>query len=366
MPAFPQVFPETLYFNVTIDGIAFPYSVSAKIQHSVNAARSFSCTFAGKEALEMCRLGAIVEVNWGRGNLDNHVDDKTFIGIVKDLQPKDTLSTFTALDYTTFLAESQYAHYKVEDYIGQDLYFAAARACDYKGIDISRLVQGSGIFVTKSMNIFGWKTRKEFIDACFNEMKVLVNDDRHPTNTIQQWQYAIRNGKVMDFFLPDPDHTNAFSYVTLSADEGNLLDENIVSKIDTTRLINAITVVSSSDDTIYVQLEDSHSQKTYGVIGKFLTVKTTDKNELENVAYLAMNRFKEPTISYTVSLTNKDNLDLGDLIKIDVSSLPKNIIKTTVGYEVTFGDTIATRYQVGQSKVSLKEYIDILKEPTDR
>ena len=366
MPVIAAVFPETLYFNVTIDGKGFPFALHGKMQHGMNGARSFTCTVAGKEALEMCRLGAIVEVNWGRGNLENLIDDKTFTGIIKDLKPKANMSTFTALDYTTFLAESQYVYYKSEDYIGQDLYFAAANECNYKGIDVTRLVQGSGLFITKDMDLFGWKTRKEFIDACFNEMKILVSATSHPTNTIRQWQYAIREGKKMDFFLPDPDRTVNFPYITLSEVKGNILDEAIVSNIDTTRIVNAITVASSKDETIYAQIEDFGSQDKYGVIGKFLSYPSTDKNELEGVAYKVLSRFKEPTVSYTVSLNNQDSLDIGDLIEIDVPALPKATIKTVVGYEVSFGDSLTTRYQIGQPKVSIKEYIDLLKEPIDR
>ena len=362
----PQVFPETLYFNVTVDGIGFPYALSAKMQHAMNGARAFTCSFAGKEALEMCRLGAIVEINWGRGNLSNLNDDKTFIGIIKSVKPSASSATFTAIDYTTFLAESQYVLYKSQDYIGTDLYFAAASACDYKGIDTSRLIGGSGIMITKDMDLFGWKTRKEFIDACFEEMKVIVTDNRHPKNTIRQWQYAIRDGKIMDFFLPDPDHSVNFPCISLSVEKGNILDENLVSQIDTTRIINAITVVSKDDETIYVQLEDAGSQDRFGVIGKFIAYPSTNKAELENAAYKILNRFKEPTVSYSVSLTNQDSIDLGELIEIDVPSLPKSDIKTVVGYEVTFGDSINTRYTVGQPKVSYKEYIDLLTKPTDR
>ena len=102
------------------------------------------------------------------------------------------------------------------------------------------------------------------------------------------------------------------------------------------------------------------------MIGKFLKHPSTDKSELENVAYRVLNRFKEPTVSYTVSLNNQDSLDIGDLIEIDVPALPKATIKTVVGYEVSFSDSIRTRYQIGQPKVSIKEYIDLLKEPTDR
>ena len=216
------------------------------------------------------------------------------------------------------------------------------------------------------MDLFGWKTRKEFIDACFNEMKILVNDDRHPTNTIRQWNYGIRTGKVMDFFLPDPDHTLASPYLIISEENNNLIQEDVVSQIDTTRIINAITVVSKDDETIYAQLEDAGSQHRHGVIGNFLQYPSTDKNELEDVAYKVLNRFKDPTISYTVSLSNVDNLDLGDLIAIDVPSLPKSTIKTVIGYEVDIADTITTRFMIGQPKLSIQEYIDILKEPIDR
>ena len=366
MPVIGAVFPETLYFDTTVDGVSFPYALHGRMRHGINGARVFSCSFAGKEALELCRLGAVIEVSWGRGNLTNLIDDRKFTGIIKDLRPKGGSSAFTAIDYTTFLAESQYVYYKSEDYIGMDLYFAAALACDYKGIDTSRLIQGSGIFITENMNLFGWKTRKEFIDACFNEMKILVNDDRHPTNTIRQWNYGIRTGKVMDFFLPDPDHTLASPYLIISEENNNLIQEDVVSQIDTTRIINAITVVSKDDETIFVQLEDAGSQHRHGVIGNFLQYPSTDKNELEDVAYKVLNRFKDPTISYTVSLSNVDNLDLGDLIAIDVPSLPKSAIKTVIGYEVDIADTIATRFMIGQPKLSIQEYIDILKEPIDR
>ena len=360
-----SVFPETLFFSVSVDGVVFPYATSGTLRAGVNSSRNFTCTFKGKEALEMCGIGSIVEVSIGRGNLSNLIDDRKFVGIIKDLEPKEN-GSFTAYDFTSFLAESQFVLYKKEDYIGEDLYFASADACNYKGIDTSRLTAGSGIFITEDMDLFGWKTRKEFIDACFNEMKVLVNDDRHPVNTIKQWQYAIRDGTVMDFFLPDPDYTLAYPAVTLSEQNKNIVDESVVSQIDTTRIINAITVVSKDDETIFAQLEDFGSQTKYGVIGNFLSYPSSDKNELENVAYSVLNNFKEPTVSYVVSLANHDNLDLGDLIEFDLPSLPKDDIKTIVNYEISFEDTIKTTYQVGQSKVTFQEFIDILKEPTDR
>ena len=362
---FGPAFPETIYFDITIDGVKLNTAVRASMTHAVNGARTFNCTVTNKEAFTLCRLGAEIEVNVGRGNLSNLIDDKKFIGIIKDIKPKQEILAFTALDYTTFLAESQYVLYKAQDYIGEDLYFAAARACDYKGIDTSKLIQGSGIPITADMKLFGWKTRKEFIDACFEEMTVLVNDDRHPANTIKQWQYGIMNGKTMEFFLPDPHNTINFPVLTVSEENNNLLDENIVSQIDTTRIINAITVVGKDENT-YVQLEDSDSQKKYGVIGKFLTYPTTDKNVLYDVAYKVLNRFKEPTVSYSVSLPNADYIDLGHLLSIDVPTLTKAAVLPVVGYDIAIDDKVSTTFQVGQTKVTVKEYIDLLSKPTDR
>ena len=374
MPVIPQVFPETLYFTVTIDGVGFPYATQGRLAHKTNKSRTFSCSFTGKEALEMCRVGAVVEVNWGRGNLRNLIDDKKFIGLIKSLNPSEK-GSFVAFDYTTLLAKSQYIYYKAEDYIGQDLYFAAAGACDIdedrnswasRLIDVSRLTRGSGIFITEDMNLFGWKTRLEFIDACFNEMKVLVDDARHPANTIRQWQYAIRTGNIMDFFLPDADNTITYPDITLSIDNNNVIDEKIISSIDTSRLINAITVVSKDDETIYAQLEDMGSQEKYGVISYFLQYPSLDRNELEDVAYKILNQYRDPSITYTVSLTNTDNLDLGDIIKIDMPSLPSSAVKSIIEYDITFANTINARYKIGVPQVSISEYIDRLKQPTDR
>ena len=81
------LFPETLYFSITIDGVAFPYATEGSIKHTVNGARAFSCGFAGKEALLNCRLGAVVEVSWGRGNRSNLIDDRKFTCIIKALKP---------------------------------------------------------------------------------------------------------------------------------------------------------------------------------------------------------------------------------------------------------------------------------------
>ena len=77
MPVTPgAVFAENLFFSITVNGSAFPYVVSGSIKGGVNSARTFTCSFRGREALEVCSLGSIVEVSVGRGTLTNLIDDK--------------------------------------------------------------------------------------------------------------------------------------------------------------------------------------------------------------------------------------------------------------------------------------------------
>ena len=261
MPIQKGVLPDNLYLSLLIDGIEFHHTISITIKHEVNSARTLHCQFAGIEGLEACRLGAKVELSWHKNTPKSSLfdDARSFVGIMKSINPGESTSAFMAFDYITHLAESQLIFYKPEDYIGEDLYFAAARACDYKGIDVTRLTSGSGIFITKDMNLFGWKTRKEFIDACFSEMKILVDDGQHPRNTINQWYYAIRKDNIMDFFLPDPKMEGAFEYLTVSENDNNISGGGLVAQIDSSHMINAITVASKSDETLYAQIEDGPS-----------------------------------------------------------------------------------------------------------
>ena len=170
----------------------------------------------------------------------------------------------------------------------------------------------------------------------------------------------------MDFFITDEDNTITQPSMTLSLDNENIVNENIISSLDSTRLINTITVVSSSDETVYIQLEDKGSQDRYGVRGFFLQYPSLDKNTLEDVGYKILNKSKSPTTSYSVSITNVDNLDLGDLIEIDMPALSKNAVKPIIEYEIELSEMMAMRCKVGMPELSIKEYIDILKKPTDR
>jgi hypothetical protein len=373
MPVQKGILPDNLYVSLVVDGKDFQYGTNIKIKHEVNNARSLTCEFAGSEALEACRLGAVVEFSFHKNNPNKSTFDDalSFKGIIKSIAPAENKSSFTALDYITFLAESEFVYYEPKDYIGEDLYFAAANACDYKGIDVSRLVSGSGIFITEDMNLFGWKTRKEFIDACFDEMKILVNDGQHPRNTINQWYYAIRKNNIMDFFLPDPKLDNAFEYFEISKENNNISQEGIVSQIDTSQMVNALTIVSKEDETIYVQLKDEASIASHGIVSRFLVHNSSNQSILRDVGYRLLNRLSKPSIYYNITTLNMNDISLGDLIKVNIPSVHAAFysgtdILTLIGYEINISDNISTTLKIGDKPITIKQQLDILSKPTDR
>tara|TARA_R100000234_G_scaffold119675_1_gene103285 strand:+ start:2356 stop:3477 length:1122 start_codon:yes stop_codon:yes gene_type:complete len=373
MPIQKGVLPDNLYVNLIIDGKEFNYATTININHEVNNARSLICEFAGNEALEACRLGAIVEFSYHKNSPTKSVFDDalSFKGVIKSISPSENISSFVALDYITYLAESEYVFYEAKDYVGEDLYFAAADACNYKGIDVSRLVSGSGIFITKDMNLFGWKTRKEFIDACFDEMKVLVDDNQHPRNTINQWYYGIRKNNIMDFFLPDSKLEGAFEYFTISKNNNNITEEGIISSIDTSQMVNAITIVSKSDETIYVQIKDEGSIAKHGIVSRFLSYDSTNESILEDVGYKILSRLNKPSVYYNIVTTDMNDISLGDLIKIDIPSSHAAFYSAEntlplIGYQLSITDRIVVTLKVGDKPIPIKEQLEILSKPTDR
>ena len=373
MPSQKAVLPENLYLEITIDGREFNSCTSLSVKHEINSARTVRCQFEGREALEMCRLGGEVTIKWHKNapNSATFSDSKSFKGIIKSIKPGENTSIFTAFDYITHLAESQFSNYKLEDYLGEDLYFAAARACDYKGMDVSKLQSGSGIFITKDMDLFGWKTRKEFIDACFNEMKILIDDGQHPRNTINQWYYSIRKDNIMDFFLPDPNIEGAKESFTVSENNGNISGQGLVSLIDNSQMVNAITVVSSTDEAIYAQIEDGPSVDRHGISSTFVLHNTTNEAELYNVGYTILNNLNKPSIYYNITMDSVDDVTLGDLIKVQIPSVHAALYASTeilavIGYELHIVDSISIKIQLGKKPLTVGDMIDLMKKPTDR
>lgn len=364
---------------ITVDNIPLTDVIAIELSHEINKARILTCTFKGDNSLLMCRLGGLVSFKYHIGKASQSVftDNSSFLGIIKSISPSNNEHQFIAFDFTTLLAESQFTNYKLEDYIGEDLYFAAASACDYKfqgavaygsksSIDVSNLKSGSGIYITEGMDLFGWKTRKEFIDACFNEMKVHRDDAHHPQFAIQQFYYGIHKDNIMSFFAPDPFLKHPMPVLTLSKDNNNIPAKGVVSQIDTTRLINAITVVSKTDPTLYAQRENAPSIAKHGYVSKFIQHDSTDVNVLDNLAELILRRFNKPSIFYNVVFVDNTNLHLGDLVKLNQPELGIDEILPIVSTKLIIGTEVSFLIKLGEKPLTVQDELDILQRPTNR
>jgi len=353
----PYAPPDTLKIVATVDGIEFPYITSFSLKHTVNGARTLTCGIQEVEGLELCRLGSVITIEFGRGSF---VQGKKFTGIIKIVRPSIGNASITAIDYVSQLANSEYVDYKAQDYVGEDLYFAAASAANYKTIDVSRLTRGSGLIITEDMNLWGWQTRKGFIDKCFGEMIEEQTGTLYPNQTFLPWFYAIHEEKYMEFFQPDHARTNAGYSFTISQLDQNITDEGVVAQIDTTRIFNSVTAVSKDDSTLSYTYNDEHSIQTYGVQSKRLDWDTSRKDVLENVARSITNRFKTPTKSYTITLSDGEWMGLGDIVEITAPGLSTSEVLPVVAYDIVVGESLKTAITLGERQLSIAEYLERL------
>lgn len=348
-----------LEIEATIDGQEFLDWITIKYTAEVNKARSISFSIAGNESLERCRIGGLVRVEIGRGGQAHNL---TFEGIIKQVRPDLEISTVTAVDYITQLATSEIVRYQNQDVIGQDLYYLAADAANYKSIDTSQLTEGSGLMVTSDLaeKLTGHMTRKDFIDKCFSYMIKAFEDDKHDTLTYVPWRYAIHERGLMNFYLADYTHARARSVITLSPDNMNLTGQGIQAEINTTRMVNSATYISNSDDSKFVTVSDEGRIKQYGPHGKVFTFDTERKDRLEELALDEINRFGDPTISYTVEMASGEWIALGDLVEVQLPSLKHKSILPVIRYETTIAEEVTTLLTLGEPALSMAEYIENL------
>lgn len=362
-----ETIPHNLDLDVTVDNIPIDSWSSFSIKAEVNKARTVRITLEGRDSVELSRLGGIIEIRAGEG--DDIEIPLHFKGIIKFLQPLTNSVIITAFDYLTNLAGSQHILFKdvtnkKTDFkiVGEDLYFIAASVADYKGINVSGLTQGSGIFAKKNMSsLFGHKTRKQFLDELFTYMVKYSTGANYPEFAYHRWYYAIRHGVQLDIFLPDHLHTDSKPLITLSEKKDTILD--ISANINTSRLVNAVRIISSKDDTIFADHEDDYSVDAYGVHSRLIRRAETNKDKLKQLAvdYVNQNRF--PTITYNLNPIDAYWVDLGDLVRVHVPSLEIDDIMPVVGYTTTINDNIETNLILGQPPLTDNQLLDLLIDP---
>ena len=343
-----------------IDDVPIASVTEIEYSHTVNAGRTVSISLASLDQRLLARVGAKVILKVGQNDVtqvDSHNLD--FIGIIVEVSPSIDVTTITAVDYITFLQTSEYVDYKLGDIIGNDLYFLAADACDYKDIDVSTLKKGSGIMATEDMKLEGLQTRREFMDKCFKNMEVFLDDSEHNNVAVGVWRYAIKRNRVMDFWFEDPTNRKyQTAAMVISEKSPNLVGNGLVSGIDITQLVNSATYQSSSDSTIYATVTDNDSVRRFGVRSELYQVDIDEKGKLEMLAYQAVTRFKEPTFDYNITLKNAEHITVGDYIKINNIAYEKEETLPVVKVLHSFSDSIVSRITLGTPELTLKEYIE--------
>ena len=363
MPILTQSNRKNIFdIQITVNGHIIDNWSNLNYVAKVNSARAIAFDAHGHMPQEILQLGAIVEIKAGIGIVTPTTELLYFKGVIKMLGPSFDVVNVTAVDYITHLATSEYIYYKSEDSQGHDLYYLGADAGNYKDIDVSGLTAGASIFPdldTVNTNLVGHKTRKQFLDACFEEMNVLKSSTDYPANTYLQWKYAIRSGTKLDFFLPDAANNNAVPIYTFSKEKNNI-HKGIVGSVDTSRIVNSCTFVSSSDETISETYTDSSSVDTYGVSSKLIKYNTTRRDRLEQLAYQFGELHKFPTISYNLQINTLEPLNLGDIIRVKIPTLERDDILPIEEYTLTIGEGIKATYTVGQKRLTTSKLLKLL------
>ena len=334
---------------------------------SINAARKVQFKVDSLEEATKCSIGSKVVIvvgrvppndatvahgsyNWGQ----NYTHYYHFEGIVRKVMPTAKGAVITAGDYISLLNTSTHVEYKETDIIGRDLFTLAADAANISQIDTTNLLGGAGILATNEMGLTGLKTRKQFIDSCFDNMLSIATDSSKYHDAINPvyWQYGIRYGKVLDFFKIDSSNVHVKPALKVSLDNNRAY--NVTPTIDTQRLINSITIQSSKANFHYTYTDDS-SVSRYGVNSQLISTTSTRREKIELAAFEIVSRYNEPSVKYNIELPNNEAFCLGEYVQVSMPMLGTRILPIqTIKVNFTTGQTTLV---CGEKALSIPELV---------
>jgi len=343
---------------LTIEGKDCSFTISRAIYNrTYNKASTLVLEIIGQHSIDLFHIGAPVSLRAARGvgeganirdNPPADIRSLHFEGFVRIIKPTDNGGLVTLADSLTLLSTSQIKEFKKNDYLGMDMYYAAASVIDdlndtatssgdtlgfydyYGGkwLDTSRLKQGSDLIVTDDLDIFGFQTSKKFIDKLFANMYKTVDATNFLANEYQEnkvyylpWYYNISYGNVVDFYTIDIYNNAPRISLELNEDNPYILKNSMSTQIDTTRQVNSATVISSIDGSISARYDDVASQALYGVKAAQYNSSSIEYDFLEEVARKYVERYKSPSNSYTVSTRHQLLLSPGDIVKVSLPTI---------------------------------------------
>lgn len=350
--AVSEVLADTLSVSVLVDDKTVPI-ISLGYKAAINTAREVRFFVVGDEFVQLCHLGAKVEIKSGP---DRAITNLHFMGLIREINPNNAGAEIVAMDYVTLLATSTKINYKDEDILGRDLYVLAADAMNIPEINTSGLVGGSEIRATKEMNLSGVQTRKEFIDKCFENMFKFVEDSTkyHGKLNVVRYEYAIHISNKMDIMLKD--ETNVHIKPSISISKNNNTIENLKARIDTTNLINSYSVTNKEDKVVFKR-EHLDSIKRYGLKAESVTLEIADYPTLVSIAQSYVDKNKYPSFNYVFTIRNVEHLGLGDLVEVTHPLTERNIALPISEYNLSFNEGLVAEITLGKKRFTLIETI---------
>ena len=391
-----QYVNELYNIRATIDGIELPGIVALNFKHKVNSSRIATITLESREGLEMMRIGGVLKINFGLSdayaNKMISYEEGTYLGLapvvlpndfygrIKVIRPSLKTTSVTAMDLVSDLATSTMENIQWRDYGSQDMYFVAKDICDYKDLDISLLnettkygpTQDQGI-LDHGFNIYGVQTRKSFLDKLFDLMSfnpqdtALFRTGTTPSGTYMsdplpfiQFYYAIRQGKKMEFFAPNRFDKRNQPVLKIGPNEANVVGEGLVGQIDSSNLVNSVTIAAKDDVTKAFTLEDESSINKHGVFAQNFTFNTNNTNRMKEFAYTLIQKYREPTNTYKIQLTGAEWVQLGDLVEITSPIMGTKELFPVIEKEVSVSDSVVTKLTVGDRSISTKKLLELV------
>ena len=392
-----QYVNEFYNIRVSIDGVELSGVTSLNFKHKVNSSRVATLTFENRQSLEMLRIGGVLKINFGlsdayankmisfeegtnQGNLHTPYPND-FYGKIKVIRPSLKTTSVTSMDLVSDLATSTESNIQWRDYGTQDLYFVAKDICEYKEIDVSLLNETTKYAQTKNegklrldFNIYGVQTRGSFLNKLFDLMSFNPTDSATFISSTSgknaymsdplpfvQFYYAIRQGKQMDFFAPNRFDKRNKPVLKVGPNEGNIMGDGLVGQIDSSTIINSVTVTSKDDSTKIATLEDESSISNYGLFSKSFTFDSTNVNRMREFAYIILQNFKMPTTTYKIELTGAEWIQLGDLVEITSPLIGTKELFPVIEKEVSVSDRVITKLAVGKRSISTKKILELVQ-----
>ena len=392
-----QYVNELYNIRATVDNIEIPHITALTFKHKVNSSRVATITVESRQGLEMMRIGGILKVNFGlsdayanklisveEGTLQGLTGSSIpndFYGRIKVIKPGLMKSTITAMDLVSDLATSKIENIQWKDYGSQSMYMVARDICDYKGIEIEDLKetmrysdasdQGK---LTSKLNIYGYQTRKSFLDKLFELMAFNPNDTTiykssssasttymTEVNPFVEFYYAIRQGKKMEFFAPNKYDQRQTPVLKIGPNEANVVGEGLVGQIDSSSIINSITISSTNDASKVVTMEDGASIEKYGVFAKNFSYEGLDTTAMNETAFTILHKYKEPTNTYKIELVGAEWVQLGDLVEVSSPLLSKTELLPVVEKTVSVTDRVVTNLTVGSRSLDAKRLLQLVQ-----